>query len=203
MNVTDPNASGAGEGTGTGDGGDTVKHATYLKLLDEKKTRDRQLADAKAELDKIREDDKSRTEKDMEDKQQYKTLLEIRTKERDEANVKLADYDKNVKDSRKLDAFLKTVNGTVAREYWGLVDLSEIATNPETGEIDESSVTTVVERFTTAHARLIDRPGGRTGLPNGAPSGTRTMTHAEWMKLPTAAEKRAKLKEVMANDRPV
>jgi len=195
-NANDDASGGSNADDATGGKKDSVAYETYRKVLNEKKSRDQALSEAQRKIEEYEQEQRAREEKELRDKEEFKKLLDIREKELADIKAKLTGIESNVRESRKLDAFLNTLNGTVPREYWGLINIDDIVLNPETNEIDETSVASAVEKFTKSHARLIDRPGQKTGLPNEAPAGNEPLTYQEWLNLP-AKDMAKRLKDVI------
>lgn len=196
--TTDLNGSGgANDGSGgagenkpnnSNDGKDTVAFETHQKLLKEKKA----LADKLAAFEA---DSKKREEAEALEKQEFKKLYESEKAKAQELEGKYNALNANVTDTRKLHAFMKKVGGEIREDYWGLIDLTQIAMDPESGKIDDGSVARYAKEFEKKHEILIQRPNGGK-LPNGAPlGGSTTLTHAEWLKLPLK-EQLARMKDV-------
>lgn len=161
---------------------DRVSYETYQKVLKEAKA-------AKDRLAALEGDAKKREEADLAEKQEFKKLYESAKAEAEEWKGKYSTLDTSVTDTRKLHAFMKKVGGEISEDYWGLIDLSQIAMDPDSGKIDDSSVARYAKDFEKKHSRLIERPQG-SKLPNDAPKGGSTkLTYAEWLNLPLKEQK--------------
>lgn len=165
---------------------DTVSYETHQKLLKEKKA----LADRVAAIEA---ETKTREETELAEKQEFKKLYESAKTEADDWKGKYSSLNEGVNDTVKRHAFMKKISGEISEDYWGLIDLSQIAMDPETRKIDDASVARYVKEFEKKHSKLIDRPT-KGKLPNDAPMGGSTsLSYAEWLKLPLAEQqKRAK-----------
>jgi hypothetical protein len=70
--------------------------------------------------------------------------------------------------ARKLESFLGTLDGKVDRKYWGHINLDSIVIDPDSGQVDEMSVTKEIERFKKEFPEVIRKPSG-PGVPNQSP----------------------------------
>jgi hypothetical protein len=155
----------------------TVAYETYQKVLDEAKAAKKKVA----EFEKAKRDAE---ETSLKEQGNYKKILEEREKELQETKDKLSGLDKKISDSRKMNAFLGAIGGDVPKQYWPLVDLEDVAVNPETGMPDESSVKRAAEKFEKDFPDVIKRPS-KSKLPNEAPRGGGTkLSYEAWLKLP-------------------
>jgi DNA repair exonuclease SbcCD ATPase subunit len=135
---------------------------------------------------------------------QFQTLLEQREKRLKELEESLTKKENEVKDRdtaitnfRKASAFEMELGGKLRRQdYWKHVDFDSIAINPETGEIDKSSLSTVAQTFTKEYKELIDF-GVNGNIPNGSAtgSGSTSLTLEQWKKLPLK-ERKKRMKDV-------
>jgi hypothetical protein len=187
---TDDSSGGAGENKSNNstESKDQVSYETYQKVLKEAKTAKDRLATLEAEA-------KKREEADLAAKQEFKTLYESAKAEADDLKAKYETLDSGVNNTIKRHAFMKKIGGEISEDYWGLIDLSKIAMDPESRKVDDASVARYVKEFEAKHSRLIERPG--TGkLPNEAPrGGSTTLSYDEWLKLPLK-EQQERMKDV-------
>jgi len=175
---------------------DSVAYETYRKVLGEKKKRDEELAAAKQRLEELERLQKEQEETKLKEKEDFKTLLQLREQELNESKQKLQTLETDINDGKKLNAFLKAINGTVDNHYLSLVDLDKIVIDPNTNMPDENSVMAFAKEFEQTYSKIIDRPSGQK-LPNNAASfGNGSLTVEEWTKLPLK-EKKARLSEVV------
>lgn len=167
----------------------TVTREAYENVLTEKKK-------LKERLDALDADSKKRQESELVEKQEFKKLHEASKAEAEEWKNKFSTLDKDVKEGRKLNAFLQKVPGKVSSEYWSLIDLEKVAMDPETGVVDESSLVKAVKAFEEKHSRLIDKPNSAK-LPNDAAKSGATgkLSYEEWKKLPLDDQKK-RMKDV-------
>jgi seryl-tRNA synthetase len=204
----DPNNPGGGDPGKGGADPDNTGDKTELerlkahneKLLSEKKKEQAKRAEAEKKLAEKEKAEKEREEQELKDQNKWKEYATQKEKEAEEAKQKLAQRDAERADSFKVRACLENLDGSVESDYWHLFDIDKIKTHPETGEIDQASVTEVVEAFRQKHTRLIDKPGANSDkkLPTDAPIGDPNSTDLEeWKKLPLK-EKKARLAVVYA-----
>lgn len=128
---------------------DSVSYDSYQKLLGEKKKASERLAALEA-------DQKRREEADLVAKEDYKKLLEARDKELSEVKSILTKKEELQTSALKTRAILDGVNGTVDREYYDLLPVSEVVIDPETGLPDAASVRNAVKIVETKFAKIIN-----------------------------------------------
>lgn len=174
----------------------SVAYETHKKLLAEKKKKDEDLAQIKAQLDEMRAKDRERQESELKAKEEWKKLVEIREKELNDLKKQVEQKDSLIVTSIKRGAVKSAINGMVPDKYLGLIDVSKVVINPETGEPDPSSVQEVARQFEQEHKLLILSKDGKSGLPNEAATGAKKLTYQEWVKLPTSKEMKARQSEV-------
>lgn len=168
---------------------DTVSYDTHFKLLNEKKKRDAELADAQAKLKAIEE-------AKLKEEGNLKALLEMREKEIAEVKAKATQVEEVLNNSVKLDAVLNKLSGSVDKQYFGLFDLSKIPIDPATQTPDQLSVEKYARDFEQTYSAIIKKPINAQ-MPNHAAQGTNVkLTYEEWLKLPLKDQK-ARLKDVL------
>ena len=188
---------GSGGTSGGADGGgnppndpkpDKVAFDTYSKVLDEAKAAK---AKAKALQDELDKRDREAAEKAGD----WKKLLELEReeraraeRERDEAKGKVTEITTQQTQVRKLAAIVRASGGEVDPKWHGLIAdryLTEVVVNPETGEIDQASVTAAVTKLRGEFPEVIRSKV--PGVPNGDPAamggGAKTIKRSEWRKL--------------------
>lgn len=175
----------------------SVAYETHRKLLGEKKKRDEDLDAARKQIAEFQAKEKERDELGLKEKENFKGLLEIREKELAEVKQSLAHKERVLENGMKLDAFTRALSGKLADEYYPLVDLDAIKTDPATGMPDAGSVQAAAKAFETRYTRVIERGTGAR-LPNDAArGGNGKLSREEWLKLPSK-EMKARLKDVLA-----
>lgn len=180
---------------------DSVAYETYRKILSEKKKADEKLRVAAEELEAYRRKEQDAVEARLKDEKKWKEYAELKEKEAAEATAKAEEKDRIFLESQKLDAFLSSMDGRVDRKYWGFVNTDKIILNPETGEVDTSSVKIAIQEFKQKYPEIINYPGRPSGIPNESPKGqTSTLTYDDWKKLPVK-EMKERYGEMIANDR--
>lgn len=171
-----------------------VSYETHRRLLNEKKKLQEEFAAAQTAL-------KDREEKELREKEDFKTLLALREKELKTLQSKVDISEQQKSEAVKLDSFLKSLDGQVDSKFWGHVDLSQIIVDPTTGQVDEMTVLKEVERFKKTFPEIIQRKG-QAKVPATSPdyTSTNTISYEEWVKLPTK-EMKARMKEVINRDK--
>lgn len=175
-----------GDGGKKGDAGEgdnkPVPYDSHRKLLDEKKR-------IQAELEAFKVEKKTREDKEAEEKGEYKKLLEQERKAREDAEGKLKNIDEQVKNARKMSAILGSAGGTIDEKWHDLVmntALDMVAIDPDTGKVDQLSVTKAVEKLKASYPEIIKGKGGPR-VPGDAPGasgpGAGKITRSEWLKL--------------------
>ena len=163
-----------------------VAYATHQKLLSEKKKLQEERDSLKAAQDKAIQDA-------LEAEGKKDELIEYHKKKAQDAadaaqtlERQITGFRQQETDNKKLSAFLKAVPGQVDSKYWGLVDLDKVTMNPETGEIEASSVQQLVDNFQKEHPILVTNPN-KPKSPNEFPagnSGNAAKSLDDWNKLP-------------------
>jgi hypothetical protein len=195
-------SSGGNDGSASGAAGDqsqdqqSVAYETHKKLLAEKKKRDEELATLKSQLEQVQAKERERQESELKAKEEWKKLVEIREKELSELKKQVEQKDSLIVTSIKRGAVKSAINGMVPDKYLGLIDVSKVVINPETGEPDPASVQEVARSFEQEHKLLILSKDGKTGLPHEAAAGAKKLTYQEWVALPNSKEMKARQNEV-------
>jgi hypothetical protein len=158
-----------------------VDYAKYRELLDEKKREQREkreLAEKVATFEKAQKDKEEELAKKRGD---YETLIKTREDRIKELELDVEANKKHKQDVKKLSAFLKAA-GDVEDKWIGLIDINQIAVNPDTGEVDQMSVAKAADVFKKTWPEAFKKPGVRmpTEAPNGAPD---MITESAWKKL--------------------
>ncbi len=197
--MTDPTKSGSAGDSDTSGDQDGDKSPEPKNDIDALKAKNEELLKEKKavqrRLDLLEKEKKDAEVKALKDKDDWKTLAEQREADLQAANEKLSKKETEDRDRAKLAAVLDAVGGRVDRKYWGLIDIDQVAVNPETGEVDKTSATKYANVFKSEHGILIKTVKG-DGIVKDAPKGgVGSITHAEWLKLP-AKEMAARLKDV-------
>ena len=201
--MTTENSDNANQGTSgsnTNPGGEgekskekSVSYETYLKTLDEAKTAKSKLKANEDALIKIQEE-KMKAEGD------WKGLLEAResrikelTEQSETLNKKYSTLNERITNSQKLSMVISKLGGNLDEKYYGLIDLQDIKTNPETGEIDDMSATKVAESFRTMYPETIKKvfnPNAMGETRGSANSAQSMISKDEWLKLPYLEQKK-------------
>jgi len=166
----------------------SVSYESYQKVLDEAKK-------AKAKAAEYERAQKAREEEELKKQGEYQKLLAQREEELAKERKDRQELQDKITDSRKINAFLGAVTGEVPKQYWSLIDLDQIAVDPETGMPDEASVKKAAAEFEKQYVDVVKKPT-KGKLPNEAPrGGSASLTYDAWLKLPLK-EQRARMKDV-------
>lgn len=173
---------------------DVVSHETFKKLLGQKKTVEQENADLKKRLQSIEE-------QKLQEAGEWKKIAELKEKETLEAKQlaetekqRAESLNKNLLNMAKLQAVTEALPGKLELpEYMAFIPLDKVIINPETGEIDKTSVESVSQEFVKKYSKLLK--ADPKFLPNGNPSPASQLTHEEWLKLPVD-QKRLRMKDV-------
>ena len=176
--------------------GDTVGYQTYKRTVGEVKRFKAENATLREELEAYRAKEKQKEDEELERRGEFDKIKANLTKELEDERAKNKALLQERVDNTKLGAFLSSIEGSIPRDYWGLIDTDRIAVDPDTGVVDEMSVTNYAKEFKTKHARLIDGVKGAR-MYEGAPQSEKVMDMDAWKKLPLK-ERKAKLAEVYA-----
>ncbi len=196
------------EGEGGGAGGDPdpdpekekgpVKYETYQKVLDEKKARDKKLADIEAELKSIKDAKANEEREAAEKKGDVQKLLELERKRAKDLEDELNNVKGVVSRGSKLSAVLDKISGNVDSRYFGLLNesLDKVVIDPSTGLPDENSAALVAQEFEANYPDVIKK-GSNVKLPNDASrGGNNNLSYEQWAKLPYA-ERKKRMKDVL------
>jgi hypothetical protein len=176
---------------------DTVSYDTYKRTLSQLKKKDEQLKGYEERLLAIEQAEREREqtkrqaeEQRLQEKGEFKKLLELERKRNEDLLGQLEGVSqekmqaqRTIQDTVKLHAFYEKLPGKVKRrEYLNFVDLENIVVNPETQEIDSSSVDGVVNSFMDNYSELVDT-SHMGKLPAGNPGNYKAMDMENWKKL--------------------
>jgi hypothetical protein len=156
---------------------DSVAYETYQKVLSEKKKTAERLAILEAEK-------ADREKKDMEAKGEYQKLIELEKKRADEAIAKVSAFEEQMTQGKKLRALLNALGGQVDDKFLGFLPIDQIALDPETKDVNLTSVASVADQIKKQYPEFIKNPNAPR-LPNMAPQGNEAgkISEAEWKKL--------------------
>lgn len=162
------------------------------KLLGEKKKVSEKYGSLEQQL-------KEKEEKELKEKEDFKTLLKLREEELEKNKKDLEQERFQRQQGMKLDAVLSLVDGKIDQKFWGMIDLEQIKLNPDSGQPDQMSVSQYVENFKKTYPELIKTGIPQTTPPN-APQNGEILTYEKWLSLP-AKDQKARYKEMRANDK--
>ena len=154
-------ASGDNLNASSGSTEDKVSYETYQKVL----------AEAKAAKEKARAFEaaaKAAQEDKLKEQNEWKLLAEQREKDLLEERKARTEIEGSIVEAYKRNAFIRQLGGRLKNDrYFDFVDTDRIVYNPETKQVDESSVKSVVADFLREHSSLVESKAGK--MPNVAP----------------------------------
>lgn len=172
---------------------DSVNYRTYRRAVDQLKSERQARRDLETRLSKIERDKAEDERAKLEQQGNYKTLLEAERARAQALEKEVADrkaeseqYRARDVERRKLSALIANLGGNVNSEaIYRLADLEEIAVDPESGEIDKTSLTRYTERFRKKWPDILGVTRG--GLPNKKPSdpAIERISYDDYRKLPS------------------
>lgn len=182
----------SGENTPASGESDKVAYETYQKALREKKNAQEKLNELSSKLSTYEAKLKQEEELKLKEKEDFKSLLQLREKELGEFKSKYEQTQSAIVEGMKFNAFKKSLSGDLDEAFYPLVDLSSIPTDPNTNLPDEASIKKAAQEFEQKYARIIERPSNAR-LPNNAASQTKVPTLESFKAAKTAKEKREML----------
>ena len=161
---------------------ETVNYETHRKLLDEKKK-------IQAKLDEILLRDKEREEAEARKRGDFEALLKARNEELEREKQAREELENRIVQGRKMNAVLEALGGNVDTKWLKLIDVSQVAVHPETGEIDQFSVAKQADALKKEWPEMVKSVGK---LPQQAPKGLEggmgMITESDWKKLGSVKE---------------
>ena len=188
----------AGSVDGAGGKEDVITYETHAKLLKQRKVDLERLHELESQLADVTRKQKEAEEAELKKQGQYQELLKLRDQELETERTRLKDMQREKDYREKLYAFESKLPGRIKRpEFLAFVDADSIKLNPETNQIDESSLDNCVQSFVNKYADLIDVRSTQK-LPSDAPRtfSAGKISYDEWVKLPLK-EKKAKWNDVI------
>lgn len=170
---------------------DGVSYDTHRKLLGEKKRLAEKFQKQQEELEKYREEKAKLEEQRLRDAGDYETLKQQAEERAKAAEEKLTHYEQQLLDAKKLNAIVEGVNGNVPKKFYGFIDTSSVLVDPETGEIDSTSLAKAVETFQENFPELI-QVAGKNFPAAQAPQGKAAegkISFDEFLRLPKKERK--------------
>lgn len=161
---------------------DTVSYDTHRKLLSEKKKRDEDYRAAQEEVQRLKDADRARQEKEAKDVDDVRKLLELERSEKLEIKAKLDGQTSMLTEAYKNQAFMKALPGPLPEKYHKMVDLSEVIIDPTTGEADPISVKRATDKFMAEFGELVQIPG-KAKIPNQAAQPITNMSDEVWASM--------------------
>lgn len=172
------------------EGKGTVSYRSHQKVLTEKKNLSERFKTVETELAEMKKERAEADEDELKKQNKWQEAYENTKKELVDQTGKYQTLVEDIHKQRKIGSFLSSLKGQVDSDYHVFIDTEAILADPETGEIDEMSVTKEVERFVKKHPALVQRADKVTTshYPKGEHSLDKTILRSEWLKLKTSKE---------------
>jgi len=172
---------------------DSVQYATYQRVLSEKKRASEEAVQLRKALDEMKFAEDERQKKSLIEQNQWKELYEQEQKKASDALQVAADLKQHQLDAKKLNSILGKLPSQVPNKFWGLINTDNVLVNPDTGEIDDSSILKEVNRIVTEIPEIMTKTSTATVDPRAPVSnGSGTLSKDAWLKLsPSERSKRS------------
>lgn len=156
---------------------DFVTLETHRKLLDEKKK-------AQAKLDELLAKEKEREEADAKKRGDYEAILKAREEELQSERSKRLEIEGTLTQGRKLSAVIDALGGSVDPRWYKLIDISNVAINPDSGEVDALTVAKVAESLKREWPEMLRATSKLpANAPQGLEGGSGRVTREAWLKM--------------------
>ena len=158
---------------------DSVSYETHKRLLKQRKEDQDRLRTVEEELSKFKTEAEKKQQSELEQQGEWKKLIDVQKQKIQQLEESIGSDRKTLHDTWKLQAFYDKLPGKIKRkEYLSFVDLEKVALNPETQEIDETSLEVLVNDFVSNHKDLIITEQSPK-IPGTAPKTTIPTTYKE------------------------
>lgn len=176
---------------------DNVSWETHRKLLSEKKKLQESYRSVTERLSALEAEQQEKAKKELAEQNRWKELYEQEKEQASKYQTELQARDQQIESALKLDAFKQALgNKVIDRKYFGFIDTGKILLDPDSGQVDPTSVQREVERVQATYPEII-RAADKKPLPNEYPSGASSaISMEEWKKLPLK-EMKARLPDIM------
>ena len=154
----------------------SVSYESHRQILAEKKKLQQRVRD-------FEEAEKKRQEDLLQAEGKHKEMLDLKSKEALELRQQLDLRDERDMNAKKMASLLKGLGSGVEEKWYDIISLhiDEIPVD-DNKEIDHAAVSKIVNKLKTTWPEMTKKPV--VGVPTGQPTGSATITYAEWAKLP-------------------
>jgi hypothetical protein len=155
----------------------TIAYETHRKLLDEKKR-------VQSQLDQLMKEKQESQEAEARKRGDFEALLKSREEELAKERSQRQELSDRISNGMKMSSVLEALGGQVDSKWYKLIDVSEIAINPESNEIDHMTVARVAESLKKQWPEMI-RSSAKlpSNAPQGLQGGTGKIAESEWKKM--------------------
>ena len=182
------------------DDGEKVSESWKNRILAQRKADQEKIREMNEKLESFESEKKKIEEEKLKQEGNWKELLESRERTLQELQDKLNEKDEAVKsyethlqEAKKLQGLQDALGGKFRKpEYMNLVDTSKIAVDPDTGNVDQSSLKSYADHFLKEHKELIQF--NKPQINDNAPGQSLSMSYDEWVKLAQTNPKEAREK---------
>lgn len=155
----------------------------HKQLLDEKKKIQAEKARIEKELNEYKAKEREKEEADAKKRGDFESILKSRDEELEKIKSELSGYKERISYSQKMTAVLDAIGTKIEDKWLSLIDADKVIINPATNEIDQASVTKLVENLRKDWPEMLKKQSGN--LPDKAPQGGDggTISRSAWLKL--------------------
>jgi len=142
----------------------TVSWESHDKLLGQHKKTKGEIAELTKKLNSFEKAQKDAEENKLAESGEYQKLLELKQvevetliSEAEVAKTEVRKVNQHLIDAQKLQAVYDRLPGKIKNnKYLNFIDLENVVINPDTGDVDEQSASTVANSFMKEYAELVD-----------------------------------------------
>lgn len=186
--------------TGTPEAGqeskETVSYEAHRKMLDDVKKMKAKIADYEELQSKFQslEDEKRQREEDLARKRgDFDKILKAREDELAKERQARLSIENQITLARKQNAVVEALGGSVERKWLGVINLDKIAIDPNSGDVDQMSVSNLVEELKTEWPEMLRKPGSLPqNAPQGVAGGPGKIAESAFKKLPSKEQMKYK-----------
>jgi len=144
------------EASGTEKKQDFVSHETHKKLLGQRKRDQQVISELQDKLSHFENLEREKAEADAEKRGEFDKVLASYKERMSSLEQENQGYKKSISNSIKMNSFLNKLPGKIKKqEYTKFIDLDEIALDPESGAVDETTLESSVSKFVENYSDLI------------------------------------------------
>lgn len=144
---------------------DTVSHDTHKKLLSQRKRDQSVISELQEKLTHFEKLEQDKAQAEAEKRGEYDKVISSYKERMSSLEQENESYKRSISDSIKMNSFLNKLPGKIKKnEYTKFIDLEDIALDPDTGAVEETTLETAVNKFVENYSDLIAH-GNQGKLP--------------------------------------